>query len=273
MNKKTNSNFDQETDQFLETAIQAARKAGKIQHSYKYEDYSTRRKDLNDIVTEVDLLCEKAIMSEITSRFPGHGFKSEETVTEINSLKEYIWVIDPLDGTINYSSLMPFYSVSLALQKNGETILGVIFSNEFNELYTVVKNKGAFLNGTPLHVSSRAELKDSVFSFMMTSHYSDEHRKKIIGLIDKVSPHVRGLRLFVSQALELAYIATGKLDGHICIKSRGFSAAAGVLLLREAGGHITDIFGNEFGNNAQSLIASNGILHDKIMNIVRDVPK
>jgi len=266
---------DSELQSFLEMAINVAKKAGDIQLSCKSKTYSTARKNHYDIVTEVDLACEREIISEIRSRFPQHGFKSEEmdTSTDKSAEKTWQWIIDPLDGTINYAAGLPFYSVSLALQKKGVTELGVIYAAEFGDMYVSIRGHGAFGNNIPLQVSSKGDLSNSVLSFMLTSHYSNEETEKIFQLVKALSPHVRGLRLLVSQALELAYVASGRLEGHVCVKSRGFSAAAGTLLVREAGGQVTDLAGNEFGNTSRNLVASCGSLHEKILTIVGEANK
>jgi myo-inositol-1(or 4)-monophosphatase len=221
-------------------------------------------KELLDIVTNVDLEAEAAVRAVVMQAFPTHVFSSEESRTA-DAASEYRWVIDPLDGTINYTSGIPFYSASVAVQRNGETLVGVVGSVALDEVFVGVKGHGAYGNGSLIHVSRRQDLSQSVVSVMMTSHYSSEQVEEILSRTRALSPRVRGLRLFVGQALELSYIASGRLDGHVCIKSRGYSGAAGVLILREAGGRATDIVGAEFSNSSRSIVASNGRIHDLLL--------
>ena len=256
--------IDVQLQSFLGVALSAAKKAREIHLKYNQQSYIVDKKELNDIVTTVDLEAENAIISEILLAFPSHGIKSEETSPQ-ESQKPYQWVIDSLDGTINYTAGLPFYSVSVALQKDGLTILGVIVAGELDDLFIALRDHGAFKNYLPIAVSNNTALGDSVVSFMLTSHYKDDQKDKILNIVSNVSPQVRGLRLLVSQALELAYIASGRLDGHICIKSRGFSAAAGVLLIQEAGGKVTDLDGVDFSNDSRSLLASNTLLHEMLV--------
>ncbi|MEL6705578.1 MAG: inositol monophosphatase [Bacteroidota bacterium] len=253
-----------DTRALLDVAFSSASQAASIHRERQSDVLQISRKELNDIVTEVDTEAETAILKTIYDRFPSHSIKSEETGDRLTG-DDHQWVIDPLDGTVNYAAGNPFYSSSVAVQRNGVTEVGVIVSSPLNEYYVTVRGFGAFLNGSPIRASERSVLSDSTLSFMLTSHYSSAHQDDILHRVSVLSPKVRGLRLYVSQALELGFIACGRLDGHVCIKSRGYSAAAGVLLLREAGGRVTDLHGDEFSNSARSLLASNGLLHDELM--------
>lgn len=251
----------------LAIATETIMKAGEILR-FRVSETQVRRKIRHDIVSKADLLAEKEIVTNLKQYFPDHVFISEELPTTQEGTREFQWIIDPLDGTINYVAGLPFFSSSIALQKNGETILGVIYDPSANKLYTSIKGTGSFVNNRKLQVSSNSDLGNSVLSFMLTSHYNQEEVNEILKHVEKLSVACRGLRLYVSQALELAYIASGKLDGTICVKSRGFSSAAGVLILREAGGKATDLQGQEFGNGSRSLLATNSLVHDKIFHAI-----
>ena len=232
-----------------------------------------KRKTGYDIVSEADLVAEKQIIDHLREYFPNHHFISEEIKSGWKGTHRFQWVIDPLDGTINYVSGLPLFSSSVALQEEGRTILGVIYDVLADELYTSIKGEGSFLNRKKIQVSDNSELGTSVLSFMLTSHYSEKEVAEVLKHISNVATVCRGLRLYVSQALELAYIARGKLDGTLCIKSRGFSAAAGALILRESGGRVTDFNGREFDNSSRSLLATNSLLHDKVLRIITKVER
>lgn len=258
-------------DHALSIAIESVKKAGEIIKSFRGSSLKVRRKTGYDIVSEVDLSAEKEIIDHLRKHFPEHCLLSEELNSTLRCTRRFQWIIDPLDGTINYVSGLPLFSVSLALQEEGKTILGVIFDPIADELYTSIRGRGSSVNGRKIQVSDTSDLGKSVLSFMLTSHYTQEEVNEVIKHISKLSILCRGLRLYVSQALELAYIASGRIDGTFCIKSRGFSAAAGALILIEAKGRVTDLDGSEFDNSSRSLLATNSSLHDEILSTLKEV--
>jgi myo-inositol-1(or 4)-monophosphatase len=259
-------------DRILEVAINAATQAGAIIMRFWELNLGTRTKVGHDIVTEVDLAAEQEIIRHIKAQFPDHSFYSEEIVDQkknnAKASRAFRWVIDPLDGTINYASGLPLFSCSLAFQQEERTVLGVIYNPIANELFSSIRGRGSYLNKNRLHVSDKSSLGESVLSFMLTSHYNQEQTNETLEYVKKLSMACRGLRLYVSQAMELAYIAMGKLDGTFGVKSRGFSAAAGALILREAGGRVTDLGGQEFDNSSRSLLATNSLLHDGVLTVI-----
>jgi myo-inositol-1(or 4)-monophosphatase len=259
-------------DDALVVACDAARKAGAIHKDLLQSDSVVRRKNHLDIVTAADIQAEQAIISNLTRRFPEHLFSSEELYSvQMDDTQSHVpwrWIIDPLDGTINYANGLPFYSVSLALQYFNETVLAVVYDTASGTLYSALKGKGAFKNDLPLQVSLEQHLSNSVLSFMLTSHYSQAEIDQTLQLVNALACKTRGLRLFVSQALELAFVAEGKLQGTICIKSRGFSSAAGALLVREAQGQVTDLYGNDFGNASRSIVATNHFIHEDLLRSI-----
>jgi myo-inositol-1(or 4)-monophosphatase len=216
---------DIDLDYALTIAVRAAKNADNVIKRFKDKELYIYRKEKQDILSEVDIEAENEIISTLKKHFPHHCFSSEEAGKgkRVNGVSNrYEWIIDPLDGTINFVSGLPFSSISIALQRNGKTILGVILNLFSDEIYTSIAGRGSFLNGKKLRVSERHELCDSVFSFMLTSHYDEKQIEKILQIVKRVAIVSRGLRLFVSQAIELAFIASGKLEGTLCIKSRGF---------------------------------------------------
>lgn len=256
-------------DYALAMAVETARKAGKTLRKLQGSNLKVKRKIRYDIVSDADLFAEREITYNLKKHFPDHYFISEELKVDQEDTHRFKWIIDPLDGTINYVSGLPFFSSSIALQEEGKTILGVIYDVMSGELYTSIKGRGSFIDGRKLQVSDNSDVGNSVLSFMLTSHYNGEEVDETLKHVNKLARVCRGLRLYVSQALELAYIARGKMDGTLCIKSRGFSAAAGALILREAGGRVTDLNGREFDNSSRSLLATNSSAHDKILDLIR----
>ena len=235
--------------------------------SKKIKNIDVENKEGNDIVTAIDLYMEKNIIKVIKEMFPEHSIYSEECGEEINE-SEYEWFIDPIDGTINFAAGIPLFSTSIALKKNEEAILGIVFDYNQNDVYYALKGKGAFCNGEKLQVSNNDKLKDSIISFCLTSYYNDEYIKDVLYIEEKLAPKVRGLRLIVSGAIELCWCASGKIDGVLNVKpSVGLSSAAGKLFVKEAGGKITNLKGNN-RDKIDTLLVTNGNIHNEIVEIL-----
>lgn len=234
----------------------------------KINDLRIENKELNDIVTAVDIFMEKQIVIKLLEWFPKHTIYSEE-MGEVNKNSEYEWLIDPIDGTINFSSGIPMFATSIALRKNQDTIFGFIYDYAQEKYYYAIKGKGAYCNGEKIHVSLNEQLSDSVISFCLTSHYNNERINEVLEVEKNLASKVRGLRLIVTAAIELAWCAEGKIDGCINIKpSMGLSSAAGKLLVSEAGGKVTNCKG-EPRKNIDTMLVTNGKIHDKVVNALR----
>ena len=227
-------------------------------------DKNVKNKELNDIVTDVDIYMETKIIEKIKELFPEHAIYSEER-GEIIGNNDYVWFIDPIDGTINFAAGIPLFSTSVALKKNNETIFGLVVDYNQNDVYYAFEGKGAFCNNERLKVSSNEKLSNSILSFCLTSHYNDKHIKDILRVEESLASKVRGLRLVVSGAIELCWCASGKIDGVINVKpSIGLSSAAGKLFVKEAGGKITNLKGNE-RDKIDTLLVTNGKIHDEVV--------
>lgn len=232
-------------------------------------DKNVRNKEGNDIVTDVDLYMESKIIDKIKEWFPEHSIYSEEK-GEIVGDSEYVWYIDPIDGTINFAANIPLFSTSIALKKNNKTIFGLVIDYSNNHVYYAFEGQGAYCNGERLHVSNNDKLSNSILSFCLTSHYNNEHIKKVLEVEEKLASKVRGLRLVVSGAIELCWCASGKTDGVINVKpSIGLSSAAGKLFVKEAGGKITNLNGNE-RNKVDTMLVTNGKIHDELVEVLNN---
>jgi myo-inositol-1(or 4)-monophosphatase len=222
-------------------------------------------KELNDIVTDIDLYMEKGIVKKLQEWFPEYSIYSEE-MGECNKKGEYEWFIDPIDGTINFVSGLPLFTTTMALNKNGETIFGFIYDYTRNDLYYAIKGEGAYCNGEKISVSSTENLSDSIISFLLTSHFNDERIAQTLEVEKNLANKVRGLRLIVSASIELAWCATGKIEGCINVKpSIGLGSAAGKLMVTEAGGQVTNIKGNK-RRKIDTMLVSNGKIHKELVN-------
>lgn len=228
-------------------------------------------KEQRDIVTNTDLFVEKRMIEQLREKYPLHYFSSEEAGEAIisgSTADVYEWVIDPIDGTINFAAGLPWFSTSICLKHNNDLVVGIVYIHSTRELYSAILGQGSYCNGKPIHVSTTQKLDHSILSFMLTSHYTEEQTDYILKIVRKLSLKTRGLRLLVSQAVELCLIASGKLDGTVCIKSRGFSSSAGSLIVQEAGGKVTTIDGTQRDSKANSLLVSNGIIHNALVDAI-----
>lgn len=232
-------------------------------------DKNVRNKELNDIVTDVDIFMDTKIIEKIREWFPNHSIYSEEK-GEIIGNSDYVWFIDPIDGTINFAAKIPLFSTSIALKKNDETIFGLVIDYSQNDIYYAFDGKGAYCNGERLEVSNNDKLNNSILSFCLTSHYNDEQIKDVLNVENKLASKVRGLRLVVSSAIELCWCASGKIDGVINVKaSAGLSSAAGKLFVKEAGGKITNLNGNK-RSKIDTLLVTNGKIHNELVEILNN---
>ena len=221
--------------------------------------------DIN-IVTEADRLAEDWIKSRIHSTFPDHGVLAEES-EEIRTDSEYRWIIDPLDGTTNYAHSYPAFCVSIALEKSGRVILGVVFNPMLDETFVAEVGGGAFLNGERLAVSDTTQVSLSLFA---TGFPYDirESRDNNINYFIAMATRAQAIRRSGSAALELAYTAAGRFDGFWELRLRPWDTAAGCLMVREAGGVVTDLAGGEHSLESPSVAASNGIIHQEMLSIL-----
>jgi len=261
--------------QFSEIAIQAALKAGDIliQHSGKVKKIGYKN-EVN-LVTEVDCLSEEAIIKIIKNQFPQHGILTEESEGK-KSESAYKWVIDPLDGTTNYAHDFPSYCVSIALEKHGDIILGVVYNPNLDELFVAEKGKGAFLSrgreseksNRKISVSQTAELSQSLLA---TGFPYDIRTSKIDNMNHFVNFYKRSqaIRRAGSAALDLCYLAMGRFDGFWELKLSPWDMAAGSLLVTEAGGKVTDFSGEPFNIYLKEILASNGKIHQQMIDVLK----
>lgn len=227
----------------IQVASQAARAAGKIVHrSINTEkDITITEKHTNDYVTNIDIEIEECLLHHLQKAYPTHSFLTEETGEIHGEDTDHVWVIDPLDGTTNFIHGFGHYAISIALQIHGVSQYAVIYNPATDELYTAVKGKGAQLNGKRLRVTNQASFEGSLIAPSMprSGRYKDSYGN----LLQAISKEVAGVRYTGSVALDLAYIAAGQLDGMWRVGIKPWDSAAGLLLVREAGGVVMDLNG------------------------------
>ncbi|MDP1852927.1 MAG: inositol monophosphatase family protein [Candidatus Omnitrophota bacterium] len=254
---------------FLKIAILAAKEAGKIHKKYFNTKFKVKTKSSSfDLVTAADIEAEKTAVSVIKKYFPDHNFLAEENKYK-KTASEYMWVIDPLDGTNNFYSGLPIFCSSIAILKNNEPIVGAIYDVTRDELFYAEKGKGAYLNGKKIHVSRISDLKQSLF---ITGFYydrgkeMDENLKKIRQFLIR---RIIGIRRLGSAALDLCYVAAGRACGFWEFKLSPWDFAAGILIVNEAGGKVTDRYGKKVKMEKSFIAASNGKIHNKMLKILK----
>jgi myo-inositol-1(or 4)-monophosphatase len=247
---------------YLDVAVGAALTAGRYQR-YRFETLlDVDMKGDKNLVTEVDRESERLIVERLLASFPGHDIVAEEGEYP-QSGAPFRWIIDPLDGTTNYAHSFPWFCVSIGLEADGELAAGVIYNPISDELFTATRGGGAFLNGRRIQVSARAPLRNTLlgtgFPYDCASHPANNFANFIA-----FQKAARGIRRAGAAALDLAYLAAGRLDGFWELKLKPWDVAAGVLLIREAGGTVTAFDGSDYDVFNDSILASNGLIHHEM---------
>ena len=248
---------------FLDIAIEAVKEAEKIVMSYYGKEKTIQNKGEFDLVTKADIESEKKIVSILQERYPEHGFIMEEQ-DDINENADYVWVIDPIDGTTSFSHNYPMFSISIALLKNKKPIIGVVSAPYLTELFYAEKGKGSFLNNRKINVSKTEDINKS----LIATGFPYKHRKQNIVYLKRIAEKVQGMRRSGSAALDVCYVAAGRLDGYWEIGLKKVDTAAAQLILEEAGGKVTDINGNEIKDDYSKIVATNNIIHDNLLSIL-----
>lgn len=251
----------------LETAIRAARAAGQILIEELSKAQVIRSKGFRNIVTEVDYKAEAAILEILHAAYPNHAILSEEAgANEGKRRSRYLWIVDPLDGTTNYAHHYPVFSVSIGLYHDDEPLLGVVYEPNQRLLFHAERNKGAHLNGRPIHVNTSPDLTQAIGGFSVP--YEPPARELLVKLMGLVLPHIVTVRSIGSAALSLCLVAAGWIDFYIQPSLHPWDAAAGALIVREAGGTVTNFAGECWHLTDATLLASNGLLHDQVRKFV-----
>lgn len=221
-----------------------------------------------NLVTEADKGSEKLIIDYIHKNFPGHGILAEESGGEHQSA-EYLWVIDPLDGTTNFAHGLPIYSVSIGVTKNGETIMGAVADVSRGIIYSAEKGSGAYSGSRKITVSSKTRLEESL---LVTGFPYDvrEHAEPILSVLGSFLKTSRGIRRLGSAAIDFCYIAQGVFDGYWEMHLNPWDICAGQLIVEEAGGRVTDFSGKRLSIYSREILCSNGLIHPLMQNIITE---
>ena len=242
-------------------AVQAGQICLKEQNTITSNDIT--HKNPKDLVTKTDKKVEAFIIAAIENAFPGHGILGEETGHNSQE-SPYLWIIDPIDGTTSFIHGQPFYGVSIALEKDGELILGAVYAPVFDQLFYGEKGRGAFLNDSPIQVSGTHQMINAVMATGFACLRAGL-KPNNLGHFNHIVPQLRDIRRYGSAAMDLCYLAWGRLDGFWEMNLNIYDIAAGALILTEAGGKITDFTGgNRFPQ--KGVAAANPLLHPLLIS-------
>lgn len=266
----------------LDFTIKIAKKAGMLAMKAQQKTLTIIEKAKNDIVTNADRACEELIIKEIHKTFPEHAIIGEESsFIKKTSIKdyakaEYIWIIDPIDGTTNYAHGLKEFAISIGLfqldsaesSKNfqylsGELILGVVYAPAMNELFYACKDRGAYLNGKRIHVSGKTKVEHS----LLATGFPYQKRKMNLPYFSTMLDKCLAIRRLGAASLDICYVAAGRFDGYWELDIKPWDIAAGALIVEEAGGRVTDTNGNQIDLFGKDILATNGKIHPEMVKI------
>jgi myo-inositol-1(or 4)-monophosphatase len=249
----------------LKAAVEAARAAGEIQRRRFRGDFAVRRKGAVDLVTDVDLACEEAIRETLARLCPGTTILSEEE--GLTGTSRDRWIVDPLDGTTNFAHAYPVFCASIAWEEGGRVRAGVIYDPLRDELFEAEEGRGARLNGTPLAVSREATLDGSLLATGFPYDRRTNPRNNLEAFT-RLTLLTQGVRRSGAAAIDLAYVAAGRLDGFWEPGLKPWDTAAGALLVTEAGGSVTGYRGEPYVTSNPDVLATNGQLHPELLSVI-----
>lgn len=253
----------------IQTAVEAAVEAGRFLKMSvgKFKHIERKLGQETNLVTEIDKKSEEIIIAKIKQRYPHHDFLAEESGSHQKE-SEYRWIIDPLDGTTNFTHGFQFFSVSIALEVKGEVVVGVVYDPTMDELFTAEKGNGAYCNNKPIGVSDRSTLIESMLVTGFPYNIKENPDNAIQHFVNFVT-EAQAIRRLGSAALDLCYVAAGRLDGFWEVSLNPWDMAAGVLVLQEAGGKYTDFRGFPSTIYNKQMLASNGLIHEKMGEVLK----
>jgi myo-inositol-1(or 4)-monophosphatase len=262
----------EELTSYLDAAREAARRAAAVLEEWRHR-FSVREKGRFDLVTDADLASQKAIQGYLASRFPGHGFLAEEEGAAHGRPgpdAPPTWIVDPIDGTTNYVHDCPLYCVSIGLQVAGELVVGVVFDPSRNEMFAAAQGQGAWLGERPLQTSRAPQLEEALLATGFPADLRGQERT--LAWWHYFSLRTRSLRRTGSTALNLAYVAAGRFDGYWAFDNHVWDVAGGTVLVREAGGTVTNVDGSAYDPYTPDALVSNGPLHPRLLQELKKGP-
>jgi myo-inositol-1(or 4)-monophosphatase len=259
-----------DTAKLFQTAWEAAHAAGNLIRENWQRPKEIAYKGAIDLVTSVDRDAERCIVSMVRQSFPDHSILAEEETDVSGSQGSYRWIIDPLDGTTNFAHGYPQFCVSVALEHAQQLLLGVVYDPLRRECFSAIRGQGAKLNGQPIRVSAILELDQA----LLATGFPYDRRENAdfyLGYFKNFLTRCQGIRRAGAAALDLCYVACGRLDGFWELKLRPWDTAAGSLIVKEAGGRLSDFSGSDFSIHGNETMASNGAIHAEMLAVMRQI--
>lgn len=249
------------------TLMRAALESGQLIKDFSKRSFSIQSKDtVNNLVTEADHASEQLIISIIRESFPDHYILTEESGA-LPKDSQYKWIIDPIDGTVNFANGIPLCCVSIAIEQNNEMLMGAVYNPFINEFFFAEKGKGAFLNDQPISVSQKSKLEQSCLVTGFPYQYPENG-----GLLETFGSLIRSgvpVRRLGSAAIDLCWVACGRFDGYYEFSLNPWDSAAGFLIVQEAGGTVTDFAGDAYSPYQEKIMATNGKIHGQLLQWVQ----
>jgi myo-inositol-1(or 4)-monophosphatase len=256
----------------FEQIIEWTKGAGQIVRAKFNDEHTVGYKGAVDVVTEADKASEAYLVNQIREHFPGHAIITEES-GELGGDSENCWIIDPLDGTVNYAHRLPIYSVSVAYKHNGSLQYGVVFDPSLNECFSAARGKGAYLNDKRISVSQTPELIQSLCVTGFPYDRESPSYRRGQKLFAHITTITQGVRRLGSAALDLCYVGCGRMDAYFELSIHIWDIAAAALIVQEAGGIVTDIHGNpDFLRPPYALIGANPLIYDSLLKELESIP-
>ena len=257
------------TDRLRAVAFEAVKAAGSLLLNFSRTGFRIERKNPINLVTDADHAAEQCILDHIRAHFPTHRTLAEERGVDAEAPSRYRWIIDPLDGTTNFAHGFPVYAISIGVESDGELVLGVVYDPVRDELFSAEAGRGALMNGQMITVSETAQLEAA----LMVTGFAYDIRDTPNNNLDhfaRFALKAQGVRRTGSAALDLCYVSAGRFDGFWEVKLSPWDMAGGVVILREAGGRVTDFHGRAHSIYQPELVASNGLIHDEMLDVIRE---
>ena len=253
----------------LKTAIQAAKEAGTyLREAFKRIDsLAYAYKDTYSIVTEADTQSEEIILRELKNAFPDHAFFGEESGKD-GKESDFLWVIDPLDGTSNFSRKIPYFCISIGLIHQGKQTLGVVYQPIFDELFTAEIGKGAYCNGEKISPRAEGELKKAIA--VLSRGTKEDVKNRFWNTLAKTDDAIKSIRVEGAVALDLAYTACGRFDALISYGCNIYDYTAGCVIAHEAGARVTDFRGNDWSPKSNEVLVANSSLHTEFVRLFKN---
>lgn len=244
------------------------KEAGKIVLGYFGKLNKEKKKGEKDFTLDADFEAEKLIINKLTKEFPEDGILSEEA-EEIRGSSDYRWIVDPLDGTANFKSRIPYFCVSIGVEKDDKLIMAFVYNPLTKNFYFAEKNKGSFLNGEKIKVSSTKSLIKFLFSYSTSNHKNPKVVELGANTFKKILNNCRAIRLRGSSILDLCNLANGTFDGLVKVGASYWDFAPGCLIVEEAGGKATDFDGKKWGIKTENLLVSNNVKHEGLLKLLK----